>query len=213
MGGGAAGLLAAYSAASLGAQVHLLEKGDRLGHKLSLTGKGRCNLTNDCSVAQLVQNIPGNGRFLYSAFAVFDSQACQSFFTEIGVPLKVERGGRVFPQSDSATQVVAALTRLLNHHRVQVHYRSPVSHLLFDNTSGDMPTVVGVATPKGEHRGDAIILATGGASYPLTGSRGDGYTLAATAGHTIIPVRGALVPLEMVEKWVPLLQGLSLRNV
>ncbi|MGI6343696.1 MAG: NAD(P)/FAD-dependent oxidoreductase [Bacillota bacterium] len=208
VGGGAAGLMAAGQAGQAGAKVTLLEKNERLGKKMVITGKGRCNVTNDCDVPTLVANMPGNGRFLYSAFTALDSQALQNFLEQQGVRLKVERGQRVFPASDRSFDVIDGFRRFLTSAGVQTQLRTQVEQLLLG------PDRVRGVIANGEAvQADAVIIATGGASYPATGSTGDGYALAGQAGHTIVPPRPALVPLETVEDWPRQLQGLTLRNI
>ncbi len=213
IGGGAAGCLAAITAARAGAAVTLWEKNDRLGRKLAITGKGRCNVTNAAPVDELIANIPGNGRFMHSAFAAFDNQAVMRFFEDLGVPLKVERGQRVFPQSDRAADVIAALERELHRRDVNVCLKTSVKRLLIEETAAGRRVVGAVAANGLKKQADAVILATGGATYRATGSSGDGYALAAAAGHTIIEPLPALVPLTAAESWVGDLAGLSLRNV
>lgn len=208
VGAGPAGMLAARQAAHAGAKVVLLEKNDRLGKKLVITGKGRCNVTNDADTGTLVKNIPGNGRFLYSAFAAFGSQDLQHFLQDNGVALKVERGNRVFPQSDRSFDVVDGLRLALERSNVEVRLRSHVSKLLLGQGR-----VTGLVVNEQPLHCDAVVICTGGASYPATGSTGDGYRLAAEVGHTIVPPRPALVPLETVEEWPKSLPGLALRNV
>ena len=206
-GGGPAGMMAAISAARQGAAVALLEPNERLGKKLNITGKGRCNLTNNCPPEELLRNIPYNGRFLYSAFSQMDSQDVMAFFEEIGVPLKTERGNRVFPVSDRSFDVSAALERQLKKLRVEIR-RSRVTGLR--QAGGHLQ---GVSCGEEKIDGACVVIATGGVSYPLTGSTGDGYRLAAQAGHTIIEPRGSLVPLCVPGDICRRLQGLSLRNV
>lgn len=209
IGAGAAGLMAAGQAAMGGAKVTLLEKNDRPGSKILITGKGRCNLTNAADSQEFIKNIPGNGRFLYSAFDIFNNQDLIGFFHDLGVKTKVERGDRVFPESDKAGDVVEALTRFCREQGVSIVYQHAVKELTQQNG-----VITGVITGSGEnYRADRVILATGGASYPGTGSTGDGYTLARELGHTIIPLKPALVPLETAEDWVKELQGLTLKNV
>ena len=191
----------------------LCERGERLGNKLRLTGKGRCNITNDCSTPELIENIPGNGRFLYSAFSQFDARDCQEFFRQAGLPLKVERGQRVFPVSDKAEDVVKILQKLMREAGVNVLYKARVMQVIFSRDANNDRVVRGVKLAKQIIEADAVILATGGASYPLTGSTGDGYSLAAGIGHYIETPRGALVPQETVESWPATLQGLALKNV
>lgn len=210
IGGGAAGMMAAISAAEGGASVTLLEPNERLGKKLNITGKGRCNVTNDSDMAGLLANVPRNGKFLYSAFSRFDGRDAMTFFEGLGVPLKVERGGRVFPVSDRSFDVSAALERRLRALRVTVLRRRALS------VRTDGGAVSSVETDEGELPAEAAILATGGVSYPATGSTGDGHRMAAQAGHTVTPLSGSLVPLEgVVAPGIPCgqLQGLSLRNV
>ena len=210
IGGGAAGMMAAISAAEGGASVTLLEPNERLGKKLNITGKGRCNVTNDSDMAGLLANVPRNGKFLYSAFSRFDGRDAMTFFEGLGVSLKVERGGRVFPVSDRSFDVSAALERRLRALRVTVLRRRALG------VRTDGGAVSGVETEEGELPAEAVILATGGVSYPATGSTGDGHRIAAQAGHTVTPLSGSLVPLEgVVAPGIPCgrLQGLSLRNV
>lgn len=209
VGGGAAGLMAAVSAAENGAEVLLLEKNKRLGKKLLITGKGRCNVTNTAQLQEFVKNIPGNGRFLYSVFSNFFNWDTRSFFEELDVPLKEERGGRVFPVSDKAIDIVNAFERALQKYAVQVKLNTSVRFLQVENQK-----ITGVITDDDSfYAADAVILATGGACYPGTGSTGDGQNMAKQVGHTIEPLLPALVPLECEEDWVREFQGLSLRNV
>ncbi len=210
IGGGAAGCLAAITAARAGAAVSLWEKNDRLGKKLSITGKGRCNITNAAPVDELIQNLPGNGRFMYSAFAAFDNRAVMDFFEALGVPLKVERGQRVFPASDRAQDVTQALAAEMRRLKINVRYNKTARRLLFDSAGG----VDGAAAADGtKERAAAVILALGGATYQATGSTGDGYKLAASAGHAIVTPLPALVPLVSPEAWVASCAGLTLKNV
>ncbi len=206
IGGGAAGMMAAISAAEQGASVTLLEPNERLGKKLNITGKGRCNLTNNAGQEELLANIPCNGKFLYSALSRFNAQDTMAFFEDLGVPLKTERGNRVFPVSDRAFDVSAALERRLNKLRVRV-VRDRAENLEMKDGA-----ICGVVGEQGHYPASAVILATGGVSYPATGSTGEGHRMAAEAGHTVTPLRGSLVPLRDFGVGRTL-QGLSLRNV
>lgn len=207
IGGGAAGLMAAIAAAQRGAQVRLIEPNERLGKKINITGKGRCNVTNDTDMEGLMAHIPRNGRFLYSALSRFTAQDTMAFFEGCGVPLKVERGDRVFPVSDSAFDITDALKGKVKALRVQwVHDRA----LAVETEDGRAVAVTG---EKGRYEADAVILATGGMSYPGTGSAGEGYKMAAALGHTIVEPRGSLVPLVSGDEDCRRMQGLSLKNV
>ena len=205
-GGGAAGMMAAVSAAERGARVTLLEPNERLGKKLNITGKGRCNVTNNADVQTLLANVPRNGKFLYSAFSRFDGRDAMAFFASIGVPLKTERGNRVFPVSDRAFDVSAALERRLKALKVSL-VRDRAAEL--EITSG---AVTGVRGERGTYPAGAVVLATGGVSYPATGSTGEGHRMAREAGHTVTDLQGSLVPLRDYGLGREL-QGLSLRNV
>ena len=207
IGGGAAGMMVALSAAEQGTQVTLLEPNERLGKKLNITGKGRCNVTNNTDIEGLLANIPRNGKFLYSAFNRFNSADVMAFFEKLGVPLKTERGNRVFPVSDSAFDISAALERRLKALKVQV-LRDRASALKIEDGA-----VCGVKTSNGPIPADAVILATGGCSYPLTGSTGDGDRMAAALGHTIVEPVGSLVPLVERGHDCAAMQGLALKNV
>ncbi|MBR2774138.1 MAG: NAD(P)/FAD-dependent oxidoreductase [Selenomonadaceae bacterium] len=208
IGGGASGMMSAIQAAELGANVTLLEKMHSIGRKLSITGKGRCNLTNAADVAQVVKNIPGNGKFLFSALKAFSPVDTVNFFNRLGVMTKVERGGRVFPVSDDASEVIDALLRHLAIIGVDVRTSSSVTEIIAEDKK-----VRGVMVGGKVLTADAIILATGGASYPATGSTGDGFKFARRLGHNVTELLPALVPLETEEDFVKDLQGLSLRNV
>lgn len=207
IGGGAAGMMAAIHAARLGALVTVFEKNDRPGRKLRITGKGRCNLTNHCTRDVFFASITGNARFLFSAWDRFCAEDTEAFFEELGVPLKVERGNRVFPVSDQATDVVDALVRECQRTGVRITHAC-VENLLLENGR-----VTGVCIKGTPHAFDAVIVATGGASYPLTGSTGDGYRFAAQVGHTVVPPTPSLVPLVEEGNFCASVQGLSLRNV
>ena len=207
IGGGAAGCMAAITAARHGVPVTLLERNAKLGRKLYITGKGRCNLTNDSPVEQVLRNIPRNSRFLTSAVTRFPPEQVKAFFEQEGVPLKVERGSRVFPQSDRAADVIDALLRALRRAGVDIRQDRALS------LRREGEELLGVEGERGFYPCRAAVVATGGVSYPLTGSTGDGYALAQAAGHTVVPPRPSLVPLEAVEPWCAQMQGLSLRNV
>lgn len=208
-GAGAAGLMAAGKAAERGLDVILLEKNDKPGKKLRISGKGRCNITNDTDIDGLIRNIPGNGSFLYSSFYTFSNEDIMQFFRSEGLELKVERGGRVFPVSDDAKDVVSVLVRRAMKFGTEIRYRSPVSSVVVSNGA-----VKGVRLKNSETvECDSVVLATGGASYPGTGSTGEGYIMAQKVGHTITPLKPSLVPLASSEKWVGDLQGLTLKNI
>ncbi len=207
IGGGAAGMMAAITAAESGALVTLCERNFECGKKLKITGKGRCNVTNDCSVQELLQNVPSNPRFLYSALNRFDTAATKEFFESRGVPLKVERGRRVFPVSDRAEDIVRALVSTCKEAGVKIK-NGRVSSLIMDKSS-----VKGVVCGGEELYAHAVIVATGGKSYPRTGSDGDGYALARSAGHSVTTLLPSLVPIVSPSKLCPALQGLSLKNV
>jgi len=207
VGGGAAGMMAAICAAEKGASVTLLEPNERLGKKLNITGKGRCNVTNDANLETLMANVPKNGKFLYSAFSRFDGRDTIAFFEGLGVPLKTERGNRVFPVSDRAFDISGALERRLRALKVK---------LVCDRATAletDENGICGVTGEKGSYPCDAVILATGGVSYPATGSTGEGHRMAAELGHTVTPLQGSLVPLREKGNTCAAMQGLSLRNV
>ncbi len=209
IGGGAAGLMAAGTAASCGKSVILIEKNRILGKKLLITGKGRCNITNACDdVETLLENVTVNHTFLYSAFYGFTNQDTIKFFNDLGVETKVERGNRVFPVSDKSQSVVNALASFVKKNGVKIIH-DKVTEILTDDNS-----VCGVKTEKsGKLTSKSVVLATGGASYPLTGSTGDGYLWADTLGHKIIDIKPSLVPVEVEEKWAYDLMGTSLKNV
>lgn len=212
IGGGAAGLMAAGTAAQLGASVTLFEKNKRIGRKLCITGKGRCNITNNCNINTFIENVNTNPKFLYSSINAFDCNDTMTFFEDLGLELKTERGNRVFPQSDKATDVVAALERFVKYSGVKVLSSQVIKKLIIKQSK-----VKGVVTSEGEeYFADAVIVATGGKSYPLTGSTGDGYNFARQAGHTVVTPEGSLVPLVCKDKSLDdckAMRGLSLRNV
>ena len=207
IGGGAAGMMAAICAAEQGAAVTLLEPNERLGKKLNITGKGRCNVTNNADLETLLANTPKNGKFLYSAFSKFDGRDAIAFFEKLGVPLNTERGNRVFPVSDRAFDISGALERRLKTLKVTILRERAVSLNIVDGV------VQGVGGEKNTYAADAVILATGGVSYPATGSTGEGHRMAAEAGHTVTPLQGSLVPLKEQGNLCARMQGLSLRNV
>ncbi len=206
IGGGPAGMFAAITAARNGKNVLLLEKNDRLGKKLLITGKGRCNVTNDCSAQEVLQNTPRNGRFLFSAMTAFPPEKVKAFFEDRGCALKTERGNRVFPVTDSARSILDCLQAELRRRKVSVK-TARVKGIHRENG-----IVRGVITQSGIIEGASVILATGGASYPTTGSTGEGYVMAAELGHTVIPAEGSLVPLETEGHDCQDMQGLALRN-
>ena len=209
VGAGPAGMMAAAAAAECGGGVLLLEKMPRVGCKMMITGKGRCNVTSADEIPDIIKNVVGNGKFLNSSLRAFDNADVMAFFERLGVPLKTERGNRVFPRSDRAAHVVDAIVRYLRDQKVEIRTNTSVSELLIEDNKVDGVRLV----DNTKIAASAVILATGGASYPATGSTGDGYALARAAGHTITPIFPALVPLVTQEAWVKDVQGLSLRNV
>ncbi len=210
IGGGPSGIMAAGQCAKLkNHKVILLESNTRLGKKLAITGKGRCNFTNACSLEEFIDNMPGNGHFLFSALNVFNNDELRNFFYLLGVPSKIERGGRVFPESDKAGDILNALHKFVKDNNVEIFYNAKVKQILVDNGK-----VSGVVTKEGKvFNADKVIVATGGASYPVTGSRGEGFKLAEKLGHKIVSLKPGLVPIEIKEDWIKELQGLSLKNV
>ena len=208
IGGGPAGMLAAISAAKSGNSVTLLEKNNILGKKILITGKGRCNITSSLDISDFINNIPGNGRFLYSAFENFTNEDIIDLLKSEGVKVKEERGNRIFPVSDKAEDVRAALERVVKKSGVQVKLNSKVDKIEVEENK-----VKRVVCDNEKYDADKVILATGGRSYPLTGSNGEGYEIAEKVGHTIKPVRGSLVPLLADKEVCSRMQGLSLRNV
>ena len=214
VGGGASGAVAAVFAARSGAQVTLIEKNEKIGKKLFITGKGRCNFTNVCDNNELLTNVVSNPKFLYSAFNDFSSADAVAFFEELGVKTKTERGRRAFPASDHASDIIRALERELKRLGVDVRLNCTVKEILFDN---DAAVGVVAAQKNISHDekifADAVIVCTGGLSYPSTGSTGDGYCFAQNAGMRVTDTRPALVPIEAEDDFIPQLQGLSLKNV
>lgn len=207
VGGGAAGLMCAYWAAARGLRVTVLDPNRQLGRKLRITGKGRCNLTNNCDIKEFMANIPGDGRFLFSALNRFSPADTMAFFENNGVPLKTERGNRVFPVSDRADDVAGLLARLCAQNGVIVK-RTRAKDIHYENGR-----LLGVSSGEGFISCRALVICTGGLSYPLTGSDGAGYRFAEKLGHSLTPPRASLVPLESPDWYCPVMQGFSLRNV
>lgn len=209
IGGGAAGMMAAIEAARNGAEVILYEKNEKLGKKLFITGKGRCNLTNACDMEDLQKSVMKNHKFLYSAFQNFNNWETIGFFEDLGLATKIERGNRVFPASDHSSDVIKALEQELKHQGVEVFLKTKVKNVIEQQNK-----VTGVTLENGKKvMADAVIVTTGGLSYQLTGSTGDGFRFAKALGHKVTELSPALVPMTVNEDWVPRLQGLSLRNV
>lgn len=206
-GAGAAGCLAAITAAGFGKSVLMFEPNEKIGRKLRITGKGRCNVTNNCSQEELMRNIPVNSRFLYSAFSNFGTEDTMSFFEELGVPLKTERGNRVFPVSDNAEDIVHALDRELKRLGVRI-IRKRVTEIICEDG-----VCTGVRAGGETYSAQSVLIACGGKSYPNTGSTGDGYRLAQELGHTVTELKPSLVPLVSPDKYCAEMMGLSLRNV
>ncbi len=213
IGGGAAGMMAAITAARSGASVTLFEKMKFTGSKLRITGKGRCNLTNNCSVNEIIENIPTNPRFMYAPLAAFPPERVMEFFEDAGVPLKTERGNRVFPVSDKASDIVEALRREMRACGVRVIFDRVTDILVKNGDSGAEISGIKVASRSDILSFDRVIVATGGLSYPLTGSDGDGYKFAEKLGINIIPLKPSLVPLEICERYCRDMQGLALKNI
>ena len=209
IGGGAAGMMAAYQAAKCGNDVSLYEKNEKLGKKIFITGKGRCNVTNACEIEELLDHVVTNKEFLYSGFYSFTNDAMMEFLEELGCPLKVERGNRVFPVSDHSSDVIAALQRGLRKENVDIYFNTTVKKILIEDG-----IVTGVRLASGDTvKADKVVVATGGMSYQTTGSTGDGYDFARKAGHKVTKLTPALVPFEIKEDFCKQLMGLSLRNV
>ena len=210
IGAGAAGLMAAVFAAGAGAEVTVLERNEKPGKKIYLTGKGRCNVTNDCTMEEFLREVPQNPRFLYSALSFFSPEDMKNLLAENGCPTITQRGRRVFPVTEKASDVTRTLVRVAQQRGTRILLNQRVKRLLI----GEAGRVTGVETEEGAQRAaDAVILATGGVSYPATGSTGDGYRFAAEAGHTVLPAMPSLIGLESKEAWPRELQGLSLKNV
>ncbi len=206
IGGGAAGMMAAISAATAGVKVTLLERNQKVGRKIYITGKGRCNVTNHCSAEEVLRSTPCNGKFLYSTMDRFPPSAAMAFFENLGVRLKVERGNRVFPESDKAADIIDALLREIRRRKINLIEARAVEILTEGNA------VCAVKTEHSELQCETVILATGGVSYPLTGSTGDGYDMARVLGHTVVQPKGSLVPLCSDDPCCPAMQGLALKN-
>lgn len=207
IGAGAAGCTAAIFSARYGRSVAVFEPNEKIGRKLRITGKGRCNVTNNSPVEEHINNIPVNSRFMYSAFSLFSAEDTMNFFEELGVPLKTERGNRVFPVSDKAEDIVNSLDRELKKLNVKI-IRKRVESLIIEDGK-----VCGVTAQGKEYRSESVLIACGGKSYPVTGSTGDGYRLAESAGHTVTELKPSLVPIVSEDKFCSELMGLSLRNV
>ena len=207
VGGGAAGMMCAITAARMGARTAIIEKNDRLGKKLAITGKGRCNVCNNSDNETIMKNIPRNARFLYSVLSQFAAQDVMDFFEELGVPLKTERGNRVFPVSDKAFDIVNAMRQEIHRLNIEI-LRADCRQLLIENN-----VCTGIKAGSKEYKATSVVLATGGKSYPLTGSDGSGYKLAQQAGHTIIPTEPSLSAMETVQSWTKQADGLNLRNI
>lgn len=208
IGGGAAGMFAAMKAREMGANVTIVEKNNKLGKKLLITGKGRCNITNAGTLQEIINNMPGNGPFLYSALYALTNQEVVDIFRGLGVPTKVERGGRVFPESDRAHDVVEALENYLRNLGVIIKLNTSIDKLVVSEGK-----IEGVRAGGSFLSADAVVVATGGVSYPGTGSTGDGHKMAREVHHTVTPLTPSLVPLETAEIWVKEIQGLALKNV
>ena len=209
IGGGAAGMMAAVYASRAGAEVVLLERNEKLGKKVYITGKGRCNVTNAADREEFLRHVFRNPRFLYASLAELDNIGLMQLIESEGVPLKTERGNRVFPESDHSSDIILALKRAMEKGKVDVRLNARVESLKIQNSR-----IAGINLESGETLpADAVILATGGASYPSTGSTGDGYRFAEEAGHTVETPRPSLVPIETRESWPANLMGLTLKNV
>ncbi|WP_238882660.1 NAD(P)/FAD-dependent oxidoreductase [Clostridium sp. YIM B02551] len=209
IGGGPAGMMAAITSAKNGNEVILIEGNDRLGKKLFITGKGRCNVTNAKDISEFFEYIPGNPYFLYSALYTYTNQDVMNFFEGKNIKLKVERGDRVFPLSDKSSDIIKGLENELNDLGVKIHLKSKVSDIVIEGSTVKAAVLENNQKVSGDH----FIIATGGKSYPLTGSRGEGYKFAQKLGHKIVSLKPSLVPIELKEEWVKELMGLSLKNI
>ena len=213
IGGGPAGMLAAITASQNGNKVILIEKMESLGRKLLITGKGRCNITSSLPISDFIKNTPGNGKFLYSCYQKFTNEDIIKFLESEGLKVKEERGNRIFPITDKSQDVLNCFLKKIKKNKVEIHYNEKVEEILY-KMSGNKKIVEGIKTKKGKILADKVILATGGKSYPLTGSTGDGYELVQKLGHTVTNIKPSLVPLEIYEHEIcKNLQGLSLKNV
>ena len=214
IGGGAAGMAAAVFLGEKNHQVHLFEKNEKLGKKLFITGKGRCNITNTCDEETFFKSVVTNAKFLYSAFYGYSNQDAVSFFESLGLAVKEERGGRIFPVSDHSSDVIRVLEKRMKELDVKVHLKSEAEALLTEERETGERKIKGIRLQSGaEILGDKVIIATGGFSYQATGSTGDGYTFAKETGHTVTQLRPALVPIVTKEEYVTQMQGLALRNI
>lgn len=209
IGAGAAGMMAAATAANRGLDVTLIEKNHRVGRKILITGKGRCNITNDCDIEELIENVPTNGKFLYSAFYTFTNTDVIDMFNKLGVETKTERGKRVFPSSDKAHDIANALEKMIKSQKVKLLLNTKVDKVV---SKGSKIEKV-ILDNKKEILCDSVIIATGGLSYPLTGSTGDGYKFAKSLGHSIVDTKPSLIGIEVQESFVKNLEKLSLRNI
>lgn len=209
IGGGASGMMAAIAAAQNNNKVVLVERNEKLGKKLFITGKGRCNVTSSKDIEEIISCIPGNGNFMYSALYTFTNDDLMAFIEKKGVKLKVERGNRVFPESDKSSDIIKCFEKYLSDYNIEILLNTKVEDIKIENNA-----VMGVILSDGSLiKGDSVIVATGGRSYPMTGSTGDGYRFAEKAGHSVENIKPSLVPLLVKEKWIGELMGLSLKNV
>lgn len=213
IGGGAAGMLAAVYAAGQGMEVHVFEQNEKLGKKLFITGKGRCNFTNACQTEELFDAVLTNPRFLYSAIYGYTNYDVIDFFEQLGVRTKMERGGRMFPQSDHSSDIILAMERRMRQLGVKIHLKTRVKNLWLEETEEGVRAAGLVLEDGARIAGDAVLMATGGISYPSTGATGDGYRMAKEAGHHVTELLPSLVPMVTAEEYIPRMQGLSLKNV